>query len=82
VPRQKRRKAGAPQKSAQPRPDIDKRQRLLLPRGQWLACAFRRFASLLLPGASLLASWLARLGRKGVARMGQLARVSRTRCSA
>jgi hypothetical protein len=28
-------------------PIISRRQRLLMVRGQWLACAFRRFASLL-----------------------------------
>ena len=53
----KRRKASAPRKqiSAQtaytclrgalPRPGIGKRQRLSVLRGNWLACAFRRFAS-------------------------------------
>jgi hypothetical protein len=33
-----------------------------------LACAFRRFASLLVLGANLLASWSARLGHKNVSR--------------
>src|SRR5262245_26078953 len=37
-------------------------------RGQWLACAFRRFASLYLEGASQLASWSARLGHMNVSR--------------
>src|ERR1700729_888593 len=44
---------------------IGRRQRLLILRGTWLACAFRRFASLLVLGASLLASWsAARLGHE------------------
>ena len=33
-------------------PGIDRRQRLSMLRGQWLDCAFRRFASLLLLGAN------------------------------
>jgi hypothetical protein len=37
-------------------------------RGQWLDCAFRRFASLIVPGANLLASRLAWLGHKDVSR--------------
>jgi hypothetical protein len=38
-------------------PGIDRRQRLLVLRGQWLDCAFRRFASLYLPEANLK-DWL------------------------
>jgi hypothetical protein len=37
---------------AQPRLDISKRRRLPVSRGTWLACAFRRFASLSLPEAN------------------------------
>ena len=51
-PRSKRRKAGAPRYGAQPRLGINKRRRLLMSRGTWLTCAFRRFASLLLPEAN------------------------------
>ena len=38
---------------AQPRLGINKRRRVLMSRGMWLTCAFRRFASLLLPEANL-----------------------------
>ena len=43
----------ASENGAQPRPDISERRRLRVSRGNGWHCAFRRFASLLLQGASL-----------------------------
>src|SRR5262249_59078756 len=59
-PRSKRRKAGAPPTMARSRA-ADKARKFactcLRMRGQWLACAFRRFASLYLQGASQFLEW-------------------------